>query len=179
MVMKKEELIKALNEKALSRSELKNLEEVALKKAENYLKGNEIQMVYIAFEETAELQQALTKSLRNKEDKLNILEEYVDVILGIKYLSLVYNLKINTNANYQMSAKMDIMKVCHHLTNLQESIYETIKGNQSTLKNKCIKTLKELSTIKTHYEFTDEQVNQVMVAKLKRLINRIENAEKI
>lgn len=177
--MKKEELIKALNEKALSRSELRNLEETALKKATNYLKGNEIQMVYIAFEETAELQQALTKSLRNKEDKLNILEEYVDVILGIKYLSLVYNLKINTNANYQVSTKIDIIKVCHHLTNLQESIYETIKGNQSTLKNKCIKTLKELSVIKNYYEFTDEQINQVMVAKLKRLINRIENAEKI
>ena len=177
--MKEIELMNALNGTVIDRKELMQLEKEMINKAIKYLKGNVGHLVVIAYEETAELQQALTKVVRGKGNRISILEEYVDVLLSIKYMSMVYNLNIDIYKKYKSDEKFDAMKVCHQLSELQKDIYRAIEGEVAPLKPRCIKTLRVLTNVKKEFDLTNEEIDKIMFAKIKRLSNRIENKELI
>lgn len=88
--MKKEELIKFKDVK-LNGKEKKLIDEAA-NASINYTternpdKPRGFMNLIIATEELAELQQAITKFLRGKEDKLNLIEELADVEICLEYI---------------------------------------------------------------------------------------------
>ena len=57
------------------------------------LSKNTNAQVTVAIEELAELQKELTKFLRGKHERTNILEEYVDVSIMLEQLQLLFNFK--------------------------------------------------------------------------------------
>ena len=175
--MKEADLIAALNSEGIDRRELIQLEKDMINKAMRYLKGNVGHLVVIAFEETAELQQTLTKFVRGKGNRISVLEEYVDVLLSIKYMSMVYNLNIDIYKKYKSDEKFDAMKVCNQLSELQKDIYRAMEGEVASLKPRCIKTLRVLTNVKKEFNLTNEEIDKVMLAKVRRLSNRIDNKE--
>ena len=65
----------------------------------------EKQMV-VAIEELSELQKELSKYLRNKLDKSNLLEEYVDVLIMMEQIKLLFdfqNKDIEMVKNYKLN----------------------------------------------------------------------------
>ena len=50
----------------------------------------------IIMEELAELQQAISKSIRGKEDRTNLIEELGDVYLCIKYVQKIFDISNET-----------------------------------------------------------------------------------
>lgn len=54
--------------------------------------GNYNQILSICMEENAELSVAVSKAIRNKLDKVNLLEEMADVMIGIKLLQTIYEI---------------------------------------------------------------------------------------
>ena len=175
--MKETELVSALQNNAILRNDLIRLEKETIQRAIRYLKGNVEHLVVIAYEETAELQQALTKTIRGKGNRISILEEYVDVLLSIKYMAMVYNLNIDIYKKYKADDDFDAMKVCNKLSELQKDIYRAIDGEVAPLKPSCIKVLRALANVKKEFELTNDEIDKIMLAKIKRLSNRIENGE--
>lgn len=177
--MKELDLINALNSEGIARKELIELENITIKKSIDYLKDNTKQMVIIAYEEMSELQQTLTKEMRGKGQRISVLEEYVDVMLGLKYLSAIYDLKLDTYKKYKPAENIDLMKVCHHLSQLQESIYSSLNGDTSSLRGKCTKVARELTNVKKYFSLTDEEIDKIMLCKVNRLSSRIDNNQLI
>lgn len=60
----------------------------------------------IVMEELAELQQAISKSIRGKETKVNLIEELADTYLGIKYVQEIFNISDETLAK-AINVKLD------------------------------------------------------------------------
>lgn len=54
--------------------------------------GNYNQILSICMEENAELSVAISKGIRNKLDKVNLLEEMADVFICLKDLQAIYNI---------------------------------------------------------------------------------------
>ena len=175
--MKEIELINALNGEGIERRDLIQLEKNMIDRAKKYLKHDVGHLVVIAYEETAELQQALTKTIRGKGNRISVLEEYVDVILSIKYMAMVYNLNIDIYKKYKADEKFDAMKVCNKLSELQKDIYRAMDGEIAPLKPRCIKTLRVLASVKREFNLTDEEIDKIALAKIRRLSNRIDNKE--
>lgn len=48
--------------------------------------------IIIILEELSELNKELTKALRNKEDKIGIIEETADVLICIEYIKKIFNI---------------------------------------------------------------------------------------
>ena len=48
--------------------------------------------IIIILEELGELNKELTKALRNKEDKIGIIEETADVLICIEYIKKIFNI---------------------------------------------------------------------------------------
>ena len=60
----------------------------------------------VAIEELSELQKELSKYLRNKLDKSNLLEEYVDVLIMMEQIKLLFdfqNKDIEMVKNYKLN----------------------------------------------------------------------------
>ena len=175
--MKETELLLALQTNAITRKDLIQLEKEMIAKAMKYLKGNVGHLVVIAYEETAELQQALTKTVRGKGNRISVLEEYVDVLLSIKYMAMVYNINIDIYKKYKADEKFDAMKVCNKLSELQKDIYRAMNGEVAPLKPGCIKALKAMAGVKKEFDLADEEIDKIMLAKIKRLESRVNNGE--
>ena len=92
-------------------------------------------------------------------------------------MAMVYNLNIDIYKKYKADDDFDAMKVCNKLSELQKDIYRVIDGEVAPLKPSCIKVLRALANVKKEFELTNEEIDKIMLAKIKRLSNRIENGE--
>lgn len=59
----------------------------------------------IVMEELAELQQQISKYLRGKEDRLGLIEEVADVIMGLDYVKIICNIS-DEEVNKAMNVKL-------------------------------------------------------------------------
>lgn len=69
------------------------------------LLNSSAQMI-VAIEELSELQKELTKALRNKIDRVAILEEYVDVMIILEQIKILYKLN-DKDINLMKKIKLD------------------------------------------------------------------------
>lgn len=69
------------------------------------LLNSSAQMI-VAIEELSELQKELTKALRNKIDRVAILEEYVDVTIMLEQIKILYELN-DKDINLMKKMKLD------------------------------------------------------------------------
>lgn len=60
----------------------------------------------IVIEELSELSKAITKALRGKLDKTNLIEEIADVTIGLKYLSEIFGIK-DEEVSKAINVKLD------------------------------------------------------------------------
>lgn len=72
------------------------------------LLNSSAQMI-VAIEELSELQKELTKALRNKIDRVAILEEYVDVIIMLEQIKILYELN-DKDINLMKKMKLDRLR---------------------------------------------------------------------
>ena len=79
------------------------MEEVLYKEL---LSLNPIAQMIVAIEELSELQKELTKALRNKIDRVAILEEYVDVMIILEQIKILYKLN-DKDINLMKKIKLD------------------------------------------------------------------------
>ena len=176
--MKETEVINALNGRLVTVEEIKEKEAKAIGIAEEYLGKEKNTLMIIAYEEIAELQQALTKHIRGKTNRINIIEECADVMLGIAYISRLHKLGIDIHREYE-AEKIQTLTICHRLSVLQEEIYKALNNEKHHLHIVCIKTLRTLATVKKEFNITNDEINKVINCKIYRLLNRIENQTKI
>ena len=69
----------------------------------------------IIMEELAELQQAISKSIRGKEDRTNLIEELGDVYLCIKYVQEIFDISNKTLVkaiNVKLNRQNEKNQVC-------------------------------------------------------------------
>ena len=92
-------------------------------------------------------------------------------------MAMVYNLNIDIYKKYKAEEKFDAMKVCNKLSELQKDIYRAMDGEIAPLKPRCIKTLRALANVKKEFNLTDEEIDKIALAKIRRLSNRIDNKE--
>lgn len=79
------------------------MEEVLYKEL---LSLNPTAQMIVAIEELSELQKELTKALRNKIDRVAILEEYVDVSIILEQIKILYKLN-DKDINLMKKIKLD------------------------------------------------------------------------
>ena len=79
------------------------MEEVLYKEL---LSLNPTAQMIVAIEELSELQKELTKALRNKIDRVAILEEYVDVMIILEQIKILYKLN-DKDINLMKKIKLD------------------------------------------------------------------------
>lgn len=79
------------------------MEEVLYKEL---LSLNPTAQMIVAIEELSELQKELTKALRNKIDKIALLEEYVDVSIILEQIKILYKLN-DKDINLMKKMKLD------------------------------------------------------------------------
>lgn len=72
------------------------------------LLNSSAQMI-VAIEELSELQKELTKALRNKIDRVAILEEYVDVTIMLEQIKILYELN-DKDINLMKKMKLDRLR---------------------------------------------------------------------
>lgn len=72
------------------------------------LLNSSAQMI-VAIEELSELQKELTKALRNKIDRVAILEEYVDVMIMLEQIKILYELN-DKDINLMKKMKLDRLR---------------------------------------------------------------------
>lgn len=72
------------------------------------LLNSSVQMI-VAIEELSELQKELTKALRNKIDRVAILEEYVDVMIMLEQIKILYELN-DKDINLMKKMKLDRLR---------------------------------------------------------------------
>ena len=82
------------------------MEEVLYKKL---LSLNPTAQMIVAIEELSELQKELTKALRNKIDRVAILEEYVDVTIMLEQIKILYELN-DKDINLMKKMKLDRLR---------------------------------------------------------------------
>ena len=70
---------------------------------------NPTTQMIVAIEELSELQKELTKALRNKIDKVAILEEYVDVMIMLEQIKIFYELN-DKDINLMKKIKLDRLR---------------------------------------------------------------------
>ena len=79
------------------------MEEALYKKL---LSLNPTAQMIVAIEELSELQKELTKALRKKIDRVAILEEYVDVMIMLEQIKILYELN-DKDINLMKKMKLD------------------------------------------------------------------------
>ena len=82
------------------------MEEVLYKEL---LSLNPTAQMIVAIEELSELQKELTKALRNKIDKIALLEEYVDVSIILEQIKILYKLN-DKDINLMKKMKLDRLR---------------------------------------------------------------------
>lgn len=82
------------------------MEEVLYKKL---LSLNPTAQMIVAIEELSELQKELTKALRKKIDRVAILEEYVDVMIMLEQIKILYELN-DKDINLMKKMKLDRLR---------------------------------------------------------------------
>ena len=70
---------------------------------------NPTTQMIVAIEELSELQKELTKALRNKIDRIALLEEYVDVMIILEQIKILYKLN-DKDINLMKKMKLDKLR---------------------------------------------------------------------
>lgn len=70
---------------------------------------NPTTQMIVAIEELSELQKELTKALRNKIDRIALLEEYVDVMIILEQIKILYKLN-DKDINLMKKMKLDRLR---------------------------------------------------------------------